>query len=145
MLLEASAVGIVPQVLMNSKHAGRHVKSEHANQPGPASRGLALRRRSNRMLLSASIGLAGEDRLKCQFDMPAKATNLNKHGAVVQLARDLIVGAVIVIKNNRGTQISARIVSQLTASKGLSTYGIEFVEHDDKANNFWGLSFPQNA
>ena len=33
------------------------------------------------MALHASVGLAGEDRQKCSFTMPAKATKLNKHGA----------------------------------------------------------------
>ena len=47
----------------------------------------------------------------------------------MQLTRDLPVGAVVVMKNARGAQVSARVVAQLTAIKGVSTYGIEFVEH----------------
>ncbi len=97
------------------------------------------------MLLKASVALSGEDRLKCPFTMPARATNLNRHGAVVKLTRDLVVGSVVVVRNQRGTQISARIVSQLTATKGTSTYGIEFVQQDETANNFWGITFPSNA
>jgi hypothetical protein len=97
------------------------------------------------MLLSASVGLSGEDRLKCSFTMPAKAVNLNKHGAVVQLSRDLAVGSVIMVQNKRGVQVSARVVALLTASQGVSSYGIEFVEKDDKASGFWGISFPANA
>ena len=97
------------------------------------------------MLLKASVGLAGEDRLKCSFAMPARAFNLNKHGAVVQLSRDLVVGSVVMVRNQRGVQVSARVVAQLTASQGVSTYGIEFVEMDDKVNGFWGISFPANA
>ena len=97
------------------------------------------------MLLNASIGLSGEDRLKCSFTMPARATNLNRHGAAVQLSRDLVVGSVILVRNKRGTEVSARVVAQLTASQGVSTYGIEFLEQDDKVSNFWGISFPSNA
>ena len=97
------------------------------------------------MLLDAPIALSGEDRLKCSFTMPARATNLNKHGAVVKLTRDLVVGSLMLVRNRRGTQVSARIVAQLTATKGLSSYGIEFVEQDDTANNFWGIMFPSNA
>lgn len=37
------------------------------------------------MFLSASVGMSGEDRLKCSFAMPARATTLNKHGAAVQI------------------------------------------------------------
>jgi len=77
--------------------------------------------------------------------MPARATNLNKHGAAVQLSRDLAVGSVLLVRNQFGSQVPARVVAQLTASQGVSTYGIQFVEQDDKTNNFWGISFPPNA
>ena len=97
------------------------------------------------MSLNAPVGISGEDRLKCAFTMPAKATNLNKHGAAVQISRDLVVGSVILVKNRRGVQVSARIVSQLTATQGVSTYGIEFVDQHDRASNFWGISFPSNT
>lgn len=97
------------------------------------------------MALHASVGLSGEDRQKCPFTMPAKATNLNRHGAAVQLARELPVGSVVVVKNQRGTQVSARVVALLAVMQGISTYGIEFVDQDDNAKNFWGISFPSNA
>jgi hypothetical protein len=74
--------------------------------------------------------------------MPARATNLNKHGAAVQLTRDLSVGSVVQVRNKNGGQISARIVALLKASQGVSTYAIEFVEQSDGATNFWGISFP---
>ena len=96
------------------------------------------------MFLNAPVGISGEDSLKCSFTMPAKAINLNKHGAAVQISRDLVVGSVILVKNKRGVQVSARIVSQLTATQGISTYGIEFVEQG-KVGNFWGISFPSNT
>ena len=96
------------------------------------------------MSLSASVGLSGEDRQKCSFTMTARATNLNRHGAVVQLSRELAVGTVVSVRNKRGTQVSARVVAQLTAMQRVCTYGIEFAEQDDNANNFWGISFPPN-
>ena len=102
-------------------------------------------RRSKRMGLSASVGLSGEDRLKCSFTMPARATNLNKHGGAVQLTRDLAVSSVVRLRNKNGSQVSARIVALLKASQGVSTYAIEFVEQDGGATNFWGISFPSNA
>ena len=97
------------------------------------------------MCLNAPVGITGEDRLKCTFTMPAKATNLNKHGAAVQITRDLVVGSVISVKNRRGVQVFARIVSQLAATKGVSTYGIEFVEQQKGTSTFWGISFPSNS
>ena len=74
--------------------------------------------------------------------MPAKATNLNRHGAAVELARDLSVGSIVAVRNARGAQVSARIVSRLAASQGLSVYAIEFAEQGDAANSFWGIAFP---
>jgi hypothetical protein len=94
------------------------------------------------MALSASIGLSGEDGQKCSFAIPARATNLNRYGAAVRLDRELVVGSVVLISNKRGSQIPARIVAQLPAPPGASTYAIEFVERDDNAKNFWGIAFP---
>jgi len=94
------------------------------------------------MALNAPIGLSGEDRQKCSFTMPAKATNLNRHGAAIQLNRELLVGSTVTVRNKSGTQVSARVVSQLAALQGVPTYAIEFAEQDDKVTTFWGISFP---
>lgn len=131
---------------MNVKHLANRPKSHPTDIIATSSPRTQLsKRRSNRLVLKASIGLSGEDRLKCPFTMPASATNLNKHGAVVQLSRDLVVGSVVLVRNQRGSQLSARIVSQLTATKGMSTYGIEFVDQDETTKSFWGISFPSNG
>ena len=97
------------------------------------------------MALNASIGLSGQDRQKCSFTMPAKATNLNLHGGAVQLNRELLIGSVVLVKNMRGTEVSARIIAQLASLRGVPTYAIEFVEHDDRAKTFWGIAFPSNT
>jgi hypothetical protein len=97
------------------------------------------------MALKSAVAISGEDRLKCTFTMPATATNLNRHGAALQITRDLVVGSVILVKNSRGLQVSARIVSQLKGTKGTSSYGIEFVGQQEKASTFWGISFPPNS
>lgn len=100
------------------------------------------KRRSTRMALNAPVGLSGEDRQKTAFTMPARATNLNRHGAAVQLNRELLVGSIVVVKNQRGMQVSARVVAQVAALQGVTTYAIEFVDYDEKAQNFWGITFP---
>jgi hypothetical protein len=94
------------------------------------------------MALNAVVGLAGEDRQKAAFNLTAKATNLNRHGAAVLINRQLQTGSVLTVKNQRGTQVSARVVAQLATLQGVFTYGVEFVEQDEKAKNFWGISFP---
>lgn len=100
------------------------------------------KRRSNRMALNTLIGLSGQDTQQCPFTMPAKATDLNRFGAAIHLPRQLLVGSTVIVRNTRGTQVSARVVAQLAASQGLSVYGIEFVEQDNIASSFWGITFP---
>jgi PilZ domain-containing protein len=107
-----------------------------------ATRSQTQKRRSTRMALNAPVGLSGQDRQKCPFSLPARATNLNRYGAAVQLHRELQIGSTIVVRNQRGAQVSARIVAQVAAVQGVPTYAIEFVEHDEKAKNFWGITFP---
>jgi hypothetical protein len=132
---------------MNLKPAHPRPKSHGSDLAAnaPASRSQIAKRRSNRMALHASVGLAGEDRQKCSFTMPAKATKLNKHGAAVQLSRELQVGSVVSVNNKHGTELSARVVAQLAALEGVSTYAIEFVEQDERAETFWGIIFPPST
>ena len=94
------------------------------------------------MALSAPVALTGHDRHKAAFKMSTKATNLNRHGAAIQLHRELPVGSTVVVRNARGTEISARVVALISVVEGLNTYGIEFVEQDERSKTFWGITFP---
>jgi hypothetical protein len=94
------------------------------------------------MALHAAVGLSGQDRQQSSFTIHGKATNLNRHGAAIQLTRELPVGSTIVVRNKVGVQVSARVVSQISAVESVRTYGIEFLEQDDRAKTFWGISFP---
>jgi hypothetical protein len=107
------------------------------------NRNQIAKRRSTRMTLHAAVGLSGHDRQKRPFTMPARATNLNRYGAAIQLYRELSVGSTVVVRNKYEAQVSARVVAQVSAVEGgARTYGIEFVEQDDRAKNFWGITFP---
>jgi hypothetical protein len=97
------------------------------------------------MALNASVGLSGQDRQKAPFNLPARATNLNRHGGAVQLHRDLQVGSIVIVQNKRGTMVSARVVAQLAAIQGVPTFAIEFLDQDERVKNFWGITFPTNA
>jgi hypothetical protein len=132
---------------MNLKPAHPRPKSHRSDLAAnaTASRSQIAKRRSNRMALHASVGLSGEDRQKCSFTIPAKATKLNKHGAAVQLSRELLVGSVVSVSNKQGAKLSARVVAQLAASEGILTYAIEFVEQGERAETFWGIIFPPNT
>src|SRR4029077_9611170 len=116
---------------MNLKPSQRHTESDRTDQMASANgnRG-QTRRRTSRMSLNAPVALSGEDRQKCSFTLPGRATNLNRHGAAVQLNRELLVGSVVLVRNKRGSKVSARVVAQLPAVKGVSTYAIEFVEKE---------------
>jgi hypothetical protein len=103
------------------------------------------KRRSSRIALNSAVGLSGQDRQKSSFTISAKATNLNRHGAAVQLSRELVVGSVVGVKNMLGVQVSARVVAQLATREGVLTYAIEFVDQDDRATNFWGITFPPKS
>jgi len=69
------------------------------------------------------------DHTKCAFTLPAKATQLNRHGAAIQLNRELLIGSTVVLQNTRHIQLSARVVTQVSAQRqGIYTYGVEFLE-----------------
>lgn len=129
---------------MNLKPSERPPKAHRPDAMAIASvnRSQIAKRRSNRMALNAPIALSGQDRQKCSFTMDARASNLNRHGAAVQLNRELLVGSIVVVRNARGTQVSARVVAKLPAPQGVPTYGIEFIDQDDTAKTFWGITFP---
>ena len=129
---------------MNQKPTERRSESHHKDlmSTAGAHRSQIAKRRSSRMALNAPVGLTGEDRQKCAFTMPAKATNLNQHGAAIQLNRELQVGSTVVVRNKSGTEVSARVVAQLAGLQGVPTYAIEFAEPDDRVKTFWGITFP---
>ncbi len=76
--------------------------------------------------------------------MPAKATDLNRQGAAIQINRELLVGSTVVVQNSRRTQAWARVVAQVSAVQGVYTYGVEFLQ-DDAVKDFWGITFPSQA
>jgi len=116
---------------------------ERGKMTGAVNRLQLLKRRTSRMALNARIALSGQDREKCTYTLSAVASGLNRHGAAVQVNRELIVGSTVVLRNNRHTQASARVVKQVNAVQGTFTYGVEFQEGDaDK--NFWGITFPKS-
>jgi hypothetical protein len=113
--------------------------------PVAVNRLQVAKRRSSRIALNARVGLSGQDCEKRTFTMPARATNLNRHGAAIQLNRELLLGSAVVVQNGRGTQASARVIAQVSATQGgVYTYGVEFLE-DGGVNDFWGIIFPSQS
>ncbi len=93
------------------------------------------------MALSATVGLSGEDVQAGSFTVNAKAVSLNRHGAAVQINRELPIGSTIIVRNQRGAQITARVVNQIRAIGNVRTFGIEFADQED-SRQFWGITFP---
>lgn len=108
------------------------------NRDRPSSR-----RRTRRISLTVPVEVSGKDVTRSLFSALTTTTNLNRHGAMVHLNRDLSLDSVLVIKNSRGARISTRVVSQ-TKSGDLYAYGMEFLEAE-KARDFWGINFPSQA
>ena len=104
---------------------------------------LQVKRRSTRLALNAIVRLSGQDRQKCAFTvLPARATSLNRHGAAIQVARELLVGSTLSVQHGRGgTATPARVVAQVSAVQGIFTYGVEFLD-SDATKDFWGIAFP---
>jgi hypothetical protein len=129
---------------MNLKTPERRRQPHHPvlNHATNVNRSSTGKRRSSRMALHAPVGLSGQDRQKGTFTISARATNLNRHGAAVRLQRELAVGSVVEVENQRGTRVSARVVAHLSALEGISTYAIEFIEREKSTEDFWGILFP---
>ena len=104
---------------------------------------LQLKRRSARLPLKAPVRLAGQDHQKGAFTLlPARATGLNRHGAAIQVGRELLVGSILSVRHGRGgTEAPARVVAQVRSGQGIYTYGVEFLE-SDATKDFWGIAFP---
>jgi hypothetical protein len=81
----------------------------------------------------------------CVSPKRAVASNLNRHGASLQLNSELKCGSTVLIRNMTGTQLAARVVGQNNAEGSLHTYGIEFLDSGDRAARFWGIAFPSKV
>ena len=104
---------------------------------------LQLKRRSARLPLNALVRLAGQDHQRGAFALlPARATGLNRHGAAIQVGRELLVGSILTVRHGRGgTETPARVVTQVRSGQDIFTYGVEFLE-SDATKDFWGIAFP---
>jgi hypothetical protein len=96
------------------------------------------------MALKARITMSGDDCTKCAFTLPAKATKLNRHGAAVQLNRELLVGSTIVLQNTRQTKLSARVVTLIIKNGHVSRDDLFFVMNPVSGGKITGPWTPPN-
>jgi hypothetical protein len=83
---------------------------------GPVNR-LQAKRRSVRIALNVPVRLDGHDRQKSIFTLlPGRATGLNRHGAAIQLSRELHIGSALFVRHGRGgNKTPVRVVAQVCA------------------------------
>lgn len=92
------------------------------------------------MPLVVTVEISGKDVARSSFSAVTTATNLNAHGAMLHLNRDLSLDSVLVIKDAHGVRTSVRVVSQTNVADSYA-YGLEFIEAEN-AKDFWGIKFP---
>jgi hypothetical protein len=118
------------------------------------------KRRSQRVKISVPLRIHGTDSAGRPYECEARTVDLNRHGARVRVARLLVGGETIRVRNvgNRREALFrvAGPVSPLTKEGGLfgvlgpvsedptkrQCYGIECL---DTTINFWGITFPRVA
>jgi len=84
---------------------GARGRSESPMATLAVNRSAVSKRISSRIALNAPVGLSAEDPASTSFSLTANATNLNRHGAAVQVSRELLVGTTILVQNKRGSRI----------------------------------------
>ena len=93
-------------------------------------------------VLTSDVPQSGRDVRKDSPQPRAIAEPCRQNFGFAHDGQDIVIAPE---RNQRSTQVSARIVAQLLALQGVSAYAIEFVDPDDTAKNFWGISFPTSA
>jgi hypothetical protein len=86
-----------------------------------------------------TIGVMGQDQNGQEFTIGGKATNLNYHGAVIMVPRQVPIGSILKVRNNHKLEAAVKVVSRANAVSGMNGYGVQFVE---EAAGFWGIHFP---
>jgi hypothetical protein len=106
----------------------------------PLTSRFPLKRRTSRLALHQSVGIAGKDRNGQEFTIGGKATNLNLHGAVIALPRQIPLGSIVRVRNNQKLEATMKVVTQTKAIYGgMHSYGVQFIEEQP---GFWGITFP---
>ena len=98
-------------------------------------------RRSTRLSISVPIVIHGKDAQQKPFRESTRTLILNKHGAKIVTAQQLVIGAEILIEHPAlGSVAKANVVwvSPKRDTSGLRQAGVQLKE----AQNIWGLEFP---
>ena len=98
-------------------------------------------RRSKRVNLAIPIVLSGKDSSGSEFQESTRTTVVNRHGARITTARDLVVGGVVTIEN-RSLALAAKATVVSTGRRRFPGEPVEIGVQLLKAGNVWGIIFP---
>jgi len=97
-------------------------------------------RRSQRVLLSIEVIVAGERATGTKFAEQTTTVVVNAHGALVLLKEMVRAEQLLRIRNvASGEEQACKVVDQAEITSGKTEVGIEFIEH---APRFWRIAFP---
>ena len=99
----------------------------------------ATKRRTNRIAMSLTVSVYGQDGKGQSFTIGAKATSLNHYGAALMMPTQLQVGTTVIVRNAQKAEATVKVVSHSTGHMGMNSYGVQFV---GDASGFWGIHFP---
>lgn len=97
------------------------------------------KRRTSRIAVAQKVGISGHDRNGQEFNVSAKATNLNLFGGSILLPKQVSIGSTLKVRNNQRIEAAVKVVSQTKPVSGMHSYGVQFL---DDAAGFWGIHFP---
>jgi hypothetical protein len=97
-------------------------------------------RRSQRVMLSVKILVAGDRQDGKRFSEEAGTSVVNAHGALIFLAEKVKLGQCLTVRNIKSNdELQAEVVDVGAEHEGKVEVGIEFLE---PAPRFWRVAFP---
>jgi hypothetical protein len=97
-------------------------------------------RRSQRVMLSVKILVAGNRLDGKKFTQEAETSVVNAHGALILLGEKVTLGQSLTIRNLKSNEeLRAEVVDVGAPLDGKSEVGIEFLEPSPR---FWRIAFP---
>ena len=113
---------------------------DRVNSLNPRPTAHANQRRSQRILLSVPIIVAGFRANKAPFVEHTSTMIVNAHGALIQLRERVLVGQTLRIKNTAtNEEMNCTVMDINPGNASVPEVGVEFVEPSPR---FWRVSFP---
>jgi hypothetical protein len=110
------------------------------NTPNTRPHAYAQQRRSQRILLSVSVLVTGQNAKSSPFSVRTQTQVVNAHGALIQLREPVVMGQKIKIKNLvTNEEAGCNVVDINPGSAEIPEVGVAFTK---PSPSFWRVSFP---